>query len=354
MCPLASGQNLSPPRLVAIVEAIGSVPRRIKRLTLLVGLASLVMPAGGSSLASFGGPALNHTYWPRWSPNGKRLAFVSFARAGQSLEFVNATGTGLVKPARGWFADEPEWSPRGAKLAFVGGRLKTHAQGLWTIDTATGVRKRLTMSQTFDPNSRLAWSPNGSKIAFGREIVNFGFKIYTVGVHGGSQQLVAWGQRPDWSPDGKELIFDRPVSFIFPTEPNLYVVNADGSGARLLADSASEARFSPDGRQIVFDRGGEIWTMNADGSDQEQLTQVPETDWAPVWSPNGRQIAFLHGSSLYQLYVMNVDGSGQRQLAPSTGEEFEPDWSPNGTRIAYARCASGAFRSCRVQVAKVG
>jgi Tol biopolymer transport system component len=79
------------------------------------------MPAGGSSLASFGGPALNHTYWPRWSPNGKRLAFVSFTRGGQSLEFVNATGTGLVKPARGWFADEPEWSPRGPKLAFVGG-----------------------------------------------------------------------------------------------------------------------------------------------------------------------------------------------------------------------------------------
>lgn len=315
-----------------------------------MGVSSLVAPAGGSSLASFGGSALDHAYWPRWSPSGKRLAFVSLAHGDQSLELVNATGTGLVKPAPGWFAVYPEWSPRGAKLAFV--RQVKSSQSLWTINTATGVKKRLTMSQAFDPNSRLAWSRSGSKIAFGRAIVNVGFKIYTVGADGGGQRLLAWGQRPDWSPDGKELIFDRPVSFIFPAEPNLYVVNADGTGERLLADSASHARFSPDGREIVFDRSGEIWTMNADGSDQNRLTQG-EPDWEPVWSPNGREIAFLHGSP-YQLYVMNVDGSGQRQLAPSTGEEFDPDWSPDGTRIAYARCASGAYRSCNVRVATVG
>ena len=89
--------------------------------------------------------------------------------------------------------------------------------------------------------------------------------------------------------------------------------------------------------------------MNADGSNQKQLTQ----GFAPVWSPNGRRIAFLRGSSRYQLYVMNADGSGQRQLAPSTAAEFDPDWSPDGRRIAFARCTSSILRSCDVYIAKV-
>lgn len=130
-------------------------------------------------------------------------------------------------------------------------------------------------------------------------------------------------------------------------------MNADGASAKLLADSAAQPRFSPDGRRIVFDRGGEIWTMNADGSGQTKLTQAPEPDLAPVWSRDGSRIAFLRGASRYQLYLMNADGSGQQHLAPSTAAELDPDWSPNGTRIAFTRCTSSSLRTCGVSIAKV-
>jgi Tol biopolymer transport system component len=68
------------------------------------------------------------------------------------------------------------------------------------------------------------------------------------------------------------------------------------------------------------DGNGEIYVMNADGSAQRRLTRNPASDGPPVWSPDGRKIAFVRvtddltfGS---EIYVMNADGSGQRRLTP--------------------------------------
>jgi TolB protein len=332
----------------------------------LAGGSALVAPAGGLSF-TFATHALHHAYWARWSPNGKQLAFVRLSGPGSwSLWVVNANGTSPVKLTGSWYVQQaPAWSPRGAKLAFIRLRLASgpnETSSLWTIDTATRVKKRLAVSAArFDENS-LAWSPNGSTIALSRlddEDSYAGDRIYTVKVKRGGLRLLAQGGEPDWSPDGQRIVFDR-ITALTPSPPTeVWVVNANGTGARLLANSATEASFSPDGKQIVFDRSGEIWTMNADGSGQKQLTQAPAPDWAPLWSPNGRWIAFLHGSSLagssrFQLYVMNVDGSRQRQLAPSTAAELDPDWSPDGRRISFARCPSSDIRSCDVYFAKVG
>jgi len=337
---------------------IESSLRGIKRFIVVAGALALVAPVSGLSL-TFAVHSLRHAYGARWSPNGKRLAFISLSGSGSpSLEVANANGTGLVNLTGKWFvAQAPAWSPRGAKLAFL--RLANvsrpnETSSLWTIDTASRVRKRLAVSAArFDANSQLAWSPNGSRIALSRldEAVR-NYRIYTVKANGGGLRVLTVGRRPDWAPDGRTIVYDTGTGlpgFV----PGVGVVNANGTGARLLANSATQPRFSPDGMQIVFIRGGEIWTMNADGSDQTQLTQASEPDFAPVWSPNGRMIAFLRGTPP-QLYVMNVDGSGQRQLAPSSAWELDPDWSPDGKRISFARCTSGLFRTCDVNIAKVG
>ena len=299
---------------------------------------------------------LRHAYGARWSPNGKRLAFVSLSgHRSPSLALVRATGTGLVKLTGSWHvAQAPAWSPRGGKLAFIrrsNAGLPKEGSSLWAIDTATRVKKRLAVSAAgFDPNSPLAWSPNGSRIALSRldeEVRNY--RIYTVNANTGGLRVLTEGARADWSPDGRRIVFDTGTGlpgFV----PAVEVVNADGTGTRLLADSATQPRFSPDGTQIAFDSDGRIWTMNANGSDQKQLTE----GLAPAWSPNGHMIAFLRGSSPYQLYVMNVDGTGQRQLAPSRASELDPDWSPDGRRISFTRCTSNLLRTCDVTVANVG
>jgi Tol biopolymer transport system component/uncharacterized RDD family membrane protein YckC len=138
----------------------------------------------------------------------------------------------------------------------------------------------------------------------------------------------------------------------------IFVMNADGSDqTNLTHTSADESGpdWSPDGRKIAFTRGTpsgppyEVFVMNADGSGQRNLTNNPASDVGSSWSPDGRKIAFTRGPGTLDapsdIFVMNADGSDQRNLTKdSPGEAFGPEWSPDGTRIAYTRGASATYR----------
>jgi len=139
---------------------------------------------------------------------------------------------------------------------------------------------------------------------------------------------------PAWSPDGSRIAFDRGTN----TEmgPDIYVMNADGSGLQPLTSGPSfdaHPTWSPDGGRIAFYRNGSIHVMNASGSG---VTKLTDDGQYPAWSPNGARIAFWSGRSGQRgVYVMNVDGSDIRQLTSDTIDASNPSWSPDGSSIAF-------------------
>ena len=126
--------------------------------------------------------------------------------------------------------------------------------------------------------------------------------------------------------------------------PQIFSLGIRGGQPRNLSRSAADdydPAPSPDGRRIAFSRGGEIWLMNADGSSQRLLARGGSH---PVWSPDGRMIAYNGASAgqcppeafrcghLVAVWTVRLDGSALRRF--ETGSR-NASWSPGGRRIAY-------------------
>lgn len=119
----------------------------------------------------------------------------------------------------------------------------------------------------------------------------------------------------------------------------LFVFLYLGLGLVLSPAPQISAQAPPTGK-IAFasDRGGnwDIYVMNSDGSQQEQLTQNSASDFSPVWSPNGEQILFVSNrDGEYDLYVMDTDGSEVQRVFKESVLRIEPTWSPDGEKIAF-------------------
>ena len=128
-----------------------------------------------------------------------------------------------------------------------------------------------------------------------------------------------------WSRDGKQILFDA-------MDPNtrareLYVVNADGTGLRKLGPG-QRADWSPDGKQIVADDGREAFVQNVDGQGRDKIT----TGRSPRWSPDGGQIAVVEDRNLF---VVDMVTSERRALFadPFSLLYDGVGWSPDGKDI---------------------
>jgi Tol biopolymer transport system component len=158
---------------------------------------------------------------------------------------------------------------------------------------------------------------------------------------------------PDWSPDGRKFVFAkrtggsgaacRPAGRC---NDEIYVINADGSDLQRLTRNAvpdGHPVWSPDGRRIAFLRWREgpawnVYVMNADGSGQRKLMSMPRRQGGPAWSPGGEQIAFTAPAGhlgAADIFVINADGSGLQNVTDTPTTSFDLAWSPDGRQIAY-------------------
>ena len=140
---------------------------------------------------------------------------------------------------------------------------------------------------------------------------------------------------------------DNPASrIVFETDRDgnseIYSMEPNGNdGITRLTNSPAVAdtgpSLSPDGSLIAWDRGGRIWLMNSDGTEQHALTSSGDgRDGAPAFSPDGTKIAFhSNREGTDDIWVMNVDGSAQTNLTDTEGNDLGPTWSPDGTKLAF-------------------
>jgi dipeptidyl aminopeptidase/acylaminoacyl peptidase len=123
------------------------------------------------------------------------------------------------------------------------------------------------------------------------------------------------------------------------TEGGLYAAR-DGRLNQLTEDPTdTEPDFSADGRKIAFVRGGDIWSMRADGTGQHKLTSGPDVDSRPQFDPEGHYVIFTRAASEggpRDLYRVNLGGVA-RPLVTSAADEHEASFSPDGKTIVFVR-----------------
>jgi Tol biopolymer transport system component len=160
-----------------------------------------------------------------------------------------------------------------------------------------------------------------------------------------------------WSPDGGRIAYQDPVA----DERGIFVANADGSDAVRLTDGINDAwpSWSPDGSKIVFtssrydssielcEPGAEfrcptdVYVMDSHGTNVTRLTSDPAPEYQPVWSPDGRRIAFVRssggsGGEAPLIFTMDADGLDVQQVSSGDGgSDFSPSWSPDGSQIVF-------------------
>ena len=181
------------------------------------------------------------------------------------------------------------------------------------------------------------WSPDDESVLFTvGQVSEAESAVFVMDSDGSNlRQLSPWGMWGTWSPSGRHIAFSslgRAGSWQQGDPIDLFVMNADGSNVRRLTEQPGENQdpdWSPDGRALVFDSYREwnfdIYTIELDTGWIRRLTDHPAADARPAFSPDGQHIVFhstrdVEGQRGKDLYVMDADGSNVRRLTRRAAE----------------------------------
>jgi dipeptidyl aminopeptidase/acylaminoacyl peptidase len=227
--------------------------------------------------------------------------------------------------------------------------------GIWAVDPVLGER-RIRLSRA--KGNPIAWSSDGTKLLIRRGLPGPRAGLSVLQADGTETHLIDGADDPtggSFSPDGSEVVYAAG-----PWERSaIYAVSSDGGAPRLILRSTRRISFpdghsalafayhpalSPDGGRIayfdgMYDHSHNLWVVNADGTGRRVVLDdelsAPGHMRALTWAPDGEWLAFATDGSIY---VVRPDGTGLRRVV-SGGFVTAPavQWSPDGSRIAYLR-----------------
>jgi TolB protein len=229
---------------------------------------------------------------PAWSPDARRLAYVSF-EGDVSQVFVQTlrTGTRERVSARAGVNSSPSFSPDGRLLSLTLSRDQGNLD-VFTLDLATQVLRQLTTDAAIDTEA--TWSPDGRQIYFTSDRAG-GPQVYRVGAEPGARaERVTYegiyNARPRLSPDGKQIavVYGQNNTY------RIGVVDTANGVLQLLTNGRLDESpsFAPNGAQIIYatrDRGrGVLASVTTDGRIQQEIASVAGDVREPVWGPYPR------------------------------------------------------------------
>jgi TolB protein len=271
----------------------------------------------GAPVASPVRPARELAFWGL----GDAIGIARIDEAGRSRRGVR------IGDVRRFFVDRVAWSPDGRRLAFTGESGLGYRQiNVWTVDgDGGGLRRATRTGDALWP----VWAPDGHSIAYARledprrnrdGSLAYSSSLWAVDPDGANPRRLTdpapgVSERP-WSfaPDGSQLAITRARLSALERraeKTRLVLVNLDGSGERELRGTGTDPAFSPDGSRIAY----------ASARDRNGLLNYGDMS-----------------SIATELYVMDADGRERRRLTRTRNiNELAPSWSPDGTTLVYTR-----------------
>ncbi len=282
--------------------------------------------------------------YPAWSPDGKRIAYLSYRSEASDIWVIYSDGTGKINLTDDEASEgTPVWSPDGSRLVFESDR--SGNWDIWVISSTGYYISQLTTDPAVDRHP--SWSPNGKKIVFDSNRTG-NFDLWIMDPDGSNQTRLTTNSqddiKPQVSPDGRWILYmsKRPTRYYLPRDGSWIYVDA-------------------------FRRFGDwfLWKSTLDGKHHIELMFFLEEYSNPIWSSDGSQVVFaMHGynwhgtftvEALQEIDIFSTDPYRLelKQVVALAGDDLYPCLSPDGKKVLFASQESGNFDIWMISTSEV-